>query len=305
MAHAVELVAPGRREGLDSLARPNAQLSATRSMTYSTRIRAVAVVSFSLAMGCGSKGGTSKIPSADTLPLALEHDPCDTGSSSAQKVDTNGDGIPDIVRVMVDGRETCRMVDLNHDGRADSYVYFDGSGNVRRRESDFDRDGRVDEIAYYAAGVPIRKDRETNLDGRLDTWDFYEGGKIHHRLRDSDGDGKVDQWWSWPDPDKIECAVIASDHNGDGRPDLNDVVDVCHPAGVAGADAGAGGAQASSSPSGAGVDGGASLAASTVADAALASAPPTAAVGLASGDAGATTKASASKSLTATKKGSK
>jgi hypothetical protein len=259
-------------------------------------------------MGCGSKGGTAKIPSGDTLPLALEHEPCDTTSSSAQKVDTNGDGIPDIVRVMVDGRETCRMVDLNHDGRADSYIYFDGNGNVRRRESDFDRDGRVDEIAYYAAGVPIRKDRETNLDGRLDTWDFYEGGKIHHRLRDSDGDGKVDQWWSWPDPDKVECAVIASDHNGDGRPDLNDVVDVCHPggAGSGGADAGAGGAQASLSAGGTPADGGATLAASTVADGSLASAQPQpSAAGLAPGDAGVTMKATASKNLSATKKGSK
>ena len=90
---------------------------------------------------------------------------------------------------------------------------------IRRRESDFDRDGRIDEIAYYTGGVIARKDRETNLDGKLDTWDFYEGGKIHHRMRDSDGDGRVDQWWTWPNPDRIECAVIAADHNRDGRPD--------------------------------------------------------------------------------------
>ena len=55
------------------------------------------------------------------------------------------------------------------------------SGAIRARESDFDRDGRIDEIAYYTAGVVVRKDRETNLDGKLDTWDFYEGGKLHHR----------------------------------------------------------------------------------------------------------------------------
>jgi hypothetical protein len=119
------------------------------------------------------------------------------------------------------------MIDLNHDDKPDSFVYFDASGNVRRRESDFDRDGRIDEIAYFVGGIVTRKDRETNLDGKIDTWDFYEGGKIHHRLRDSDGDGKADQWWTWPNPDKIECAVIASDHNGDGKPDPNDVIDVC------------------------------------------------------------------------------
>src|SRR4051812_49916912 len=79
-----------------------------------------------------------------------------------------------------------------------------------------------------------------NLDGKLDTWDFYVAGKIHHRMRDSDGDGKVDQWWTWANPDKLECAVIASDHNNDGKPDPADVIDVCGgPAGSPGADAGA------------------------------------------------------------------
>jgi hypothetical protein len=208
-------------------------------MTYGTRLGAVAVVLQYLAIGCGgSKEAGAKIPSPDSLPLTLEHESCDTESSSAQKVDTNGDGKPDIVRVMSDGHEVCRMVDLNHDGRPDTYIYFEANGGVRRRESDFDRDGHIDEVAYYSNGVPVRKDRETNLDGKLDTWDFYEGGKIHHRMRDSDGDGKVDQWWTWPNPDKIECAVIATDRNGDGKPDPNDIIDVCNPTGPPGADAG-------------------------------------------------------------------
>ena len=46
-------------------------------------------------------------------------------------------------------------------------------------------------------------------------------------MRDSDGDGKVDQWWTWPNPDTTECAVITSDHNGDGKPDPSNVIDVC------------------------------------------------------------------------------
>ena len=74
---------------------------------------------------------------------------------------------------------------LNHDDKPDAYIYFDASGDIRRRESDFDRDGKIDEIAYYTAGVITRKDRETNLDGKFDTWDFYEGGKLaspHARL---------------------------------------------------------------------------------------------------------------------------
>lgn len=166
------------------------------------------------------------MPASDSLPTVVEHEPCDAAASGNQRTDTNGDGKPDIVAVMSGGREVCRVVDLNHDDKPDSFIYFEGT-NIRRRESDFDRDGKIDEIAYYTGGVVVRKDRETNLDGKLDTWDFYEAGKIHHRMRDSDGDGRVDQWWTWPNPDRIECAVIAADHNRDGRPDPNAVIDAC------------------------------------------------------------------------------
>jgi hypothetical protein len=284
-------------------------------MTYGPRLRAVAVIFPYLAIGCsGSKEGSAKTPSSDTLPIVLEHEACDTESSSAQKVDTNGDGKPDIVRVMSDGREVCRMVDLNHDGRVDTFIYFDANGAVRRRESDFDRDGHIDEIAYYANGVPVRKDRETNLDGKLDTWDFYEGGKIHHRMRDSDGDGKVDQWWTWPNPDKVECAVIATDHNGDGKPDLNDAIDVCNPKGAPGADAGPSLAQLGppGTPIPAAVapdDGGAFLGASqAMTDGAITvPQPPMLSTPVAAFDAGATLSAgsTASKSLSTTRKDAK
>lgn len=185
------------------------------------------------AGGCGGGGAQpASTPSGaggPSVPLAIEHEPCDVESSSATKVDSNGDGKPDIVRVMSGGKEVCRAVDLNLDGRADSYLYFDSNGALRRRESDFDRDGKIDEIAEYAGGVVVRKSRETNLDGKLDTWDFYEGGKLVRRLRDADGNGRVDQWWTWPHADKPDCPVIASDRNGDGQPEPGDLVDTCAP----------------------------------------------------------------------------
>jgi hypothetical protein len=200
---------------------------------------------------CGGSREQAKAPGDVTLDLALDHEACDTGSSAAQKIDTNGDGKPDIIKVMAGGHETCRMEDLNHDGRPDSYLYFDANGALRRVESDFDRDGFIDEIDRYSGGVIVRKDRETNLDRKLDTWDFYKDGKIQKRLRDSDGDGKVDQWWTWPDPNKPDCAVIASDHDNDGQPDPNSVVDVCALGATglgAGPDAGAAGRSASPPP---------------------------------------------------------
>jgi hypothetical protein len=194
----------------------------------STLLLAAVAFAHLAASGCGgSKAADAKTPTGDNLPVAIEHEPCDVSSNSAEKTDTNGDGKPDIVRVMSGGHEVCRMIDLNHDGKPDSYLYFEASGALRRRESDFDRDGNLDEIAHYAGGAVVRKDRETNLDAKFDTWDFYEAGQLHHRMRDASGAGKVDQWWTWPDPSKVDCAVIASDANGDGKPDTTGVVDVC------------------------------------------------------------------------------
>lgn len=230
---------------------PAGRRAAVRSaIVGATALVAVAACSKSIEIG------GAKSPDGSGVSTAMEHEKCD--ASSGQALDVNGDGRPDIVSVRSGGRETCRVIDLNHDGHPDAFVYFDASGQVRRRESDFDRDGKIDEIATYQNGVIVRKDRETNLDGRLDTWDFYENGKLVRRLRDSQGGGKVDQWWTFSNPDKPECAVIASDRDGDGKPDPNDVVDTCAeppsaeppPPPAASADAGNGG-DAEAAPSGA------------------------------------------------------
>ena len=97
----------------------------------------------------------------------------------------------------------------------------------RRRESDFDRDGRVDEISVSERGQISLKLRETNFDNKLDTWDIYEGARLAKRERDTDGDGIIDQWWTYNNPTNPKCAVVASDRNADGKPDPDSVVDLC------------------------------------------------------------------------------
>jgi hypothetical protein len=192
-----------------------------------------ALPSLAAALGLGlaacaaadtSKGEAPRVQEKDVV---IRHEACDIEAGGAEKVDVNGDGKPDIVKVKKAGREVCRAVDLNFDGLMDAFIYYEADGRERRRESDFDRDGRPDEIAYYAGGVIERKERETNYDGKLDTWDYYQAGALVRRERDSDGDKIIDQWWQFRDPNDPRCAVVASDRNADGRPDTDAVVDLC------------------------------------------------------------------------------
>ena len=186
-----------------------------------------------LACGCAlpkasTATQTSEV-SAETEKRDVEiaHEDCPLTSSQAQSLDANLDGRPEIVTVFDGGRPICRAVDINLDGIIDVFIYFDPTGQPRRRESGFDRDTTPDEISHFQAGVLIRKERETNNDGKLDTWDYYENNRLVREERDSTGDGYVNQWWTFTDPKRPECAVVVSDLNADTKPDPESRMDTC------------------------------------------------------------------------------
>lgn len=188
----------------------------------------LAILAIASLASCGgaSISASGADVSANERDVVIHHEACNGDSGSAKKVDVNGDGKPDITHVMSGARESCRIVDLNFDGRVDAFIYFDGSGNERRRESDFDRDGRPDEIDTLQAGTLVSKERETNFDGKIDTWDTYSGAKLVRRERDSDADAIIDQWWEF-NSDDPKCALVSTDKNTDGKPDPDTVVDLC------------------------------------------------------------------------------
>ena len=167
--------------------------------------------------------GASKLPEG-VHSEAVEHEACNESGNRVEVLDANGDGKPDIKRVYDNGtgKEICRITDLNHDGKPDLYEYFDASGAVRRREADYDSNGVVDSIEYYEGGKLVRREYDTTGQHRIDTWDFFDkdSGKRLRRERDTNNDGKVDQWWVW-EGDKV---TIATDKNGDGKPDPDTVI---------------------------------------------------------------------------------
>jgi hypothetical protein len=175
--------------------------------------------------GAGPKGASGSGPTPRDTRILHEECPLDEGGAVAE--DINGDGRPDRTSRSEDGRVSCRGLDFNFDSVIDAWVYLDEAGQLRRREADYDRDGRVDEVALYRAGVLTERQRATTLAGKLDTWQHYRDGKVSSAERDSNGDDYVDQWWEYPEQRPAECPLIHSDVNGDGRPDPGATVDVC------------------------------------------------------------------------------
>lgn len=194
------------------------------AVPYGIRLSSVAVVAFQLGCNSGSEPAKTAANETGRRPTEVVHEECDIKDSNAERLDADGDGRADVTIVRSGNREVCRAVDLNFDGKIDTWVYKDASGQVRRRESDYDRDGRIDEIALYQAGVILEKHRSTTLSNKLDTWEFYQGGRLARTERDSNGDENIDQWWEYPKPG---CPLIHSDVNNDGRPDPGATIDYC------------------------------------------------------------------------------
>lgn len=196
------------------------------SRALAPRTFAVVLSSVVWNVGCSGDQEVAKTPDDPRVrrSTAIVLEQCPIEGDSVVKLDANGDDKPEVWRLVKNGREVCRVADLNFDGRPDRTTFFDEAGKIRRIETDFDRDHRVDEIALYRDGVIVERHRATSLSGKLDTWEFYEAGKIVRTERDENGDGIIDQWWEYPHE---QCPLIHSDADGDGRPDPAATIDYC------------------------------------------------------------------------------
>ena len=137
----------------------------------------LAVVAFQ--SGCSQAGSRSADDVVVERDTEIVHEDCDVESDKSERLDANGDGKADVTIVRIGNRELCRALDLNFDGIADSWIYLEDNGlHIRRRERDYDRDGRIDEIALFKNGELVEKRLATLMTNRLDTWEYYVKGRL-------------------------------------------------------------------------------------------------------------------------------
>jgi len=111
-----------------------------------------------------------------------------------REIDTNFDGIKDIVRTYTEkGESLHEQADTNYDGRIDNMITFSG-GHISKEELDTNFNGTMDVWKYYVGGQLSRIQRDMNSDGKADRWEFYNEGKLERAGVDVDFDGHVDRW---------------------------------------------------------------------------------------------------------------
>jgi hypothetical protein len=111
-----------------------------------------------------------------------------------REIDTNLDGIKDVVRVFNAKGEALREeADTNYDGKVDVWLSF-VTGRLAEVDEDENHDGKADVWKYYADGTLARIKRDRNFDGKPDVWEVYARGHLERMGVDDSFDGHVDRW---------------------------------------------------------------------------------------------------------------
>jgi hypothetical protein len=111
-----------------------------------------------------------------------------------REIDTNLDGIKDVVRIFNQKGEAIREeADRDYDGRIDVWINF-VDGRIAQEDLDTNRDGKPDVWKFYTNGNLQRIRRDRNFDGKPDVWEMYTKGRLERIGYDNTYDGHVDRW---------------------------------------------------------------------------------------------------------------
>lgn len=140
------------------------------------------------------------------------------------KVDMNRDGKPEITnyyRERTEGRLLLRKdSDLDRDGRVDVRTEFDDGGERVKEHYDLDFDGRVDAVDHFIGGKRTFSEVDTDFNGTFDLFKYYENGVARRKERDTDADGRIDLWEYLDEQGSV--VKVGRDTNGDGVMDQRD-----------------------------------------------------------------------------------
>ena len=180
---------------------------------------------------CSSDGDKQSDQDLSEAPDAQETSPGESVEDGyiVARLDTRGDGEPDIIRYFEEYRDTRdenrtrrrikRMeIDVTGDQQINVRRFYDDHGNIHREENDLNLDGEMNSTLYFVGGELARKeltdptgefvqerriyyegqlvrvDTDLNGNGETDRWEYYEDGVLMRIGRDTIGDGAADTW---------------------------------------------------------------------------------------------------------------
>jgi hypothetical protein len=113
---------------------------------------------------------------------------------SCREIDTNLDGIKDVVRTFnAKGEAVHEEADSDYDGKVDIWITF-VEGRMTQEDLDTNKDGKPDLWKFYVNGQLQRIRRDRNFDGKPDVWEIYSKGRLERLGMDETFDGHVDRW---------------------------------------------------------------------------------------------------------------
>jgi len=113
--------------------------------------------------------------------------------------------------------------DTNGDGKIDTWITKDASGQVTKKEEDRNGDGKPDLTAWFEGGKIKRLEQDTKGKGCIDLRQWFDAReKVSVEYSDTNGDCKTDVWSFFENEVLVRQGL---DTNGDGRPDALNQLD--------------------------------------------------------------------------------